>query len=153
MRLKSLGITAAGCAALLFLAMGPLTAADAPSAVKAPDSITMESKIYKKHTKGLVTLSHKKHAENKDISCTQCHHVYKDGKNIWKEGNPVQKCEACHTETGKPPKDMKKAEVVSKYHKEALHANCKDCHKKMVDKNSDMGKALKGCNGCHPKKK
>ena len=153
MRLKSLGVVAAGCAALLFVAMGSLTAADAPAVVKAPDSITMESKIYKKHTKSPVTFSHKKHAEYKGITCDQCHHVYKDGKNTWKEGDAVQKCEACHTETGKPPKEMKKADAINKYHAEALHANCRGCHKKMIDKDSDMGKALKGCTGCHPKTK
>ena len=152
MRLKSLGIIAASCTTWLFLASGSLTASDAPAVVKAPDTITMESKIYKKHTKKPVTFSHKKHAEHEGISCTDCHHVYKDGKNVWKEGDHVDKCEACHTETGKPPKDMKKAEKIKKYHKEALHENCKTCHKKMVDKNSDMGKALKGCTGCHPKK-
>ncbi|SPD74255.1 Cytochrome c, class III [uncultured Desulfobacterium sp.] len=152
MRLKSLGIIAAGCSALLFLAMGPLTAADAPAVVTAPDTIKMESKIYKKHTKGVVTFSHKKHAEHKGVSCTDCHHVYKDGKNTWKQGDPVQKCDACHTETGKPPKEMAKKDVIAKYHKEAVHENCKSCHKKMVDKNSDMGKALKACTGCHPKK-
>lgn len=137
--------------AILFLAVGSLIAAD------VPDTITMESKVYPKHTKGLSTFSHKKHADHKDIGCADCHHVYKDGKNVWKEGDEVQKCEACHSEPAKPKGDktkMSKAEKIKKYHKDALHANCKGCHKKMLDKTSEPGKTLlKGCNGCHPKKK
>jgi len=132
--------------ALLFLTVGSLTATD------IPDTITMESKVYKKHTKGLVTFSHKKHADNKDINCDACHHVYTDGKNTWKEGDPVKKCGECHKDTGKPPKDMDKAEKIKKYHKEAIHENCKGCHKDMIDKNSKIGKELKKCTGCHPKK-
>jgi len=48
---------------------------------------------------------------------------------------------------------MSKAEKIKKYHKDALHGNCKGCHKKMIDKESEMGKALKKCSGCHPNKK
>jgi hypothetical protein len=136
--------------AMLFLTVGSLTAND------VPDNITMDSKIYPKHTKKNVTFTHKKHADHKDIGCADCHHVYEDGKNTWKEGDEVQKCEACHTEPAKPKGDktkMSKAEKIKKYHKDAIHANCKGCHKKMIDKESEMGKALKKCSGCHPNKK
>ncbi len=139
--------------ALLFVLVGTLTAADKP---EAPENITMNSKVHPKHTKKLVTFSHKKHADHKDIGCADCHHVYKEGKNIWKEGDPVQKCEECHSEPKKPKEDktkMTKAEKIKKYHKDAIHANCKGCHKKMIDKESEMGKTLlKGCKGCHPLK-
>lgn len=147
---KTMGLLTMICTALLFLAVGSLTAAD------APDTITMESKIYSKHTKGLVSFTHKKHADYEGIGCSDCHHVYKDGKNIWKEGEAVQKCEECHSEPAKPKGDktkMSKADKIKKYHKDALHANCKGCHKKMIDKKSEMGMALKKCTGCHPKKK
>ena len=53
---------------------------------------------------------------------------------------------------GKAPKGMKKAEKIKEYHKDALHANCKGCHKKMIDKNSEFGKKISKCTGCHPKK-
>jgi len=143
---KFLIVLTVGFSALLFLTVGSLTATD------IPDKITMDSKIFKKHTKGLVVFPHKEHAEHEGITCTDCHHVYKDGKNIWKEGDPVQKCDECHKKTGKPPKDMKKAEKIKEYYKDAVHENCKGCHKKMVDKNSEMGMKLKKCDGCHPKK-
>ena len=137
-------------AALLFVTVGSLTATD------VPDTIIMDSKVYPKHTKKNVTFTHKQHADHKDIGCADCHHVYKDGKNIWKEGDAVQKCEECHKEPAKPKGDktkMSKAEKIKKYHKDAIHANCKGCHKKMIDKESEMGKNLKKCSGCHPNKK
>ena len=145
---KALSFLTVFMTAVLFLTVGSLIAAD------APDTITMESKVYPKHTKGLVTFSHKEHVDHKDIGCTDCHHNEKGDKNTWKEGDEVQKCEACHPKVGKPPKGMKKTEKVKEYHKEALHKNCKGCHKEMIDKDSEMGKTLlKGCTGCHPKKK
>ncbi len=144
---KSLSVLMVGLIGLLFLTVGSVTAAD------VADTITMDSKVYPKHTKKVFPFTHKKHADHKDIGCADCHHVYKDGKNTWKEGDEVQKCEACHKEVGKPPKGMDKAEKVKKYHKNAIHENCKACHKKMIDKNSDMGKKLKKCSGCHPSTK
>ena len=40
--------------------------------------------------------AHKRHAIDFQISCGECHHVYEDGQNIWKEGMPIQKCSECH---------------------------------------------------------
>ena len=144
---KALGKVTIVLTALLFMMVGSLIAAD------APDTVTMDSKVYSKHTKKLVTFSHKGHADHKDITCDNCHHVYEDGKNVWKEGDVVEKCEACHTKTGKAPKGMKKAEKIKEFHKDALHANCKDCHKKMVDKESELGKKMRKCTFCHPSEK
>ncbi|MCK4729400.1 MAG: cytochrome c3 family protein, partial [Desulfobacterales bacterium] len=96
------------------------------AAQQAPDNITMESKAYKKHKKALVNLSHKKHNVDYAIPCADCHHVYKDGKNEWKEGDEVQKCEACHTEAKAPkakegePK-LSKEEKIKKYMYSAIH--------------------------------
>ncbi len=154
MNRKSLSLLTISFTALFFLLVGILIASDKPD---APDTITMDSKVYPKHTKKLVTWSHKTHADNKDIGCADCHHVYKEGENVWKEGDPVQKCEECHSEPKKPKGDktkMSKAEKIKKYHNSAIHANCKGCHKRMIDKESEMGKTLlKGCKGCHPLKK
>ena len=49
-----------------------------------------------KRTKVAVELTHKKHAEDHKVACAECHHVYKDGKNTWKQGDKVQKCSECH---------------------------------------------------------
>jgi uncharacterized membrane-anchored protein len=122
---------------------------------QAADCMTLNSKVYAKHKKALVTFTHKKHNVDYKIACTDCHHVYKDGKNVWKEDDEVQKCEACHSEA-KAPKAKKgepklsKAEKIKQYHYDAIHENCKGCH-------SDLKKAGKptgptACKDCHPKK-
>jgi hypothetical protein len=129
---------------VIFLAVG------VPTATDVPDTIKMESKVYPKHTKPLVTLSHKKHNVDYKIACTECHHVYKDGKNIWKEGDQVQKCEACHSEPKKPKGDktkMEKAEKIKKYHYDAIHANCRDCHKELQKEKKPAGPVT--CVKCH----
>jgi hypothetical protein len=83
--------------------------------------------------------------------------VYKDGKNVWKEGDEVQKCAACHSEAKAPkPKEgepkMSKAEKIKKYYYSAIHENCVGCHKA----NKKKGMASPGptaCKECHPQKK
>ena len=145
MKLKAFSIPTVLLTVLLLLMVGSLSATD------VPDTVTMDSQVYTQDTRAPVTFSHKGHAEHKDIGCVDCHHVYEDGKNVWKEGDEVQKCEACHQNTEKPPQGMKKADKIKEYHKEALHANCKDCHKKMIDKESELGQKLKKCTGCHTK--
>ncbi len=122
---------------------------------KGPESITMESKVFKKHKKALVTLSHKKHNEEYKIACDDCHHVYEGGKNVWKEGDKVQKCSECHKEAKAPrakkgePK-MKKADKIKNYFYSAIHENCVACHKAEKKKGKTAPAA---CKDCHPKKK
>ena len=137
-------------------------------ASSVPDVIPLNDPAYKKHTKGIVQFEHKKHWDDYSreypefypSKCGECHHD-KDGKPLTelKDGDSVQKCIECHKETGKKPKGekLKKAEKIKKYHKEALHANCKGCHKKfnkkMGYKNNDPKAAPNTCKSCHPKKK
>jgi hypothetical protein len=116
---------------------------------KGPETITMDSKVYAKHTKALVTFSHAKHNVDYKIACTECHHVYQDGKNVWKEGDEVKKCDSCHT-GAKAPKEpaLSKAEKIKGYHYSAIHENCKGCHKVAMKE----GKAAPTkCTECHPK--
>ena len=117
-------------------------------ATQAPDSITMESKVFPKHKKALVTLSHKKHNVDYKIACNECHHVIKEGNNVWKEGDAVQKCCECHTEAKAPAGDKSsKEEKIKKYYYSAIHANCVGCHKAV----KKPGAPTK-CAECHPKK-
>jgi hypothetical protein len=119
-----------------------------------PDEVVIKATLWTDHTKSPVMLSHKKHAEEYKVSCTDCHHVYKDGKNTWKEGDKVQKCQECHNEPTikgekKLPKDKQKLNL-----KLAFHNNCQGCHKKL--KKADKTKYAKiptTCIKCHPKKK
>ena len=130
------------------------------AAQQAPDTITMETKVYKKHKKSLVTLTHKKHNVDYKIGCADCHHVYKEGKNTWKEGDKVQKCDAkgCHDKAKAPKakegeKKLKRKEKASQgFHYSAIHENCVGCHKDL--KKADKTKAVPTkCAQCHPKKK
>ena len=124
-------------------------------AADAPENIEMKSPVFKKHKKAIVTLSHKKHAEDYKIPCADCHHVYKDGKNVWKEGDKVQKCTECHKEAKAPkakkgdPK-MSKADKIKNYYYSAIHENCVACHKAEKKKGKNAPSA---CKDCHPKKK
>jgi hypothetical protein len=124
-------------AGLVFFAVEALWAA----AVTAPPTdITINNTAYKNDTKGPVLFHHSKHSKDYKAACTECHHVYKDGKNVWKEGDDVQKCSVCHD----PEKDQGKAVKLQA----AFHNNCKDCHKKS---GKDTAPSTK-CNGCHAAK-
>lgn len=121
-----------------------------------PDMIKMKTDAYKKHTKGIVDFSHKKHSDDYKIGCGECHHD-KDGKplNNLKKGDDVQKCVACHSKPGelkgKEAKGKSDAEK-RQYHANALHDNCIDCHKKYNRENKTRS-APQTCTQCHPREK
>ena len=144
--MKKLSLLVFGLAALAIV----LLCAAVQATQEASDTIIMNSGVYAKHTKALATFNHKKHNADYKIACNECHHVYKDGKNVWKEGDEVQKCEACHSEASLP-KGEKCApeEKIKRFHKDARHANCKGCHKTIED--PEKKKALTKCTTCHPK--
>lgn len=139
---------------------------------KVPETVTMHSKLWDTavnvvggheiHGKQYQDFSfgHKKHAEDYKIACTDCHHTYKEGKNVWKEGDPVKRCEECHTIV-----DLaKKKDPMSLYF--AYHTNCVGCHKALMKEYKKEAKAAKaagkpkpkkpkvpvGCTKCHKKK-
>ncbi len=128
------------------------------------DMIKMENKAYEKHKKGIVMFSHKKHVDEYKAGCGDCHHDdnNKPLDNL-KEGDEVQNCIACHKLPGEIPTALKKkfkekkvpkAEQKKKkleYHAEALHYNCRDCHK-AFNKKTKTKKAPTTCTKCHPKK-
>jgi hypothetical protein len=118
---------------LFFLATGVLTAAE------PPEKIVINNKGYTKDQKGPVNFNHLKHSKDYKAACTECHHEYKDGKNIWKEGDAVKKCVSCHD----PEKTQDKIPKLQT----AFHTNCKDCHKKS---GKDTAPSTK-CNDCHAK--
>lgn len=123
---------------MLFLTVGILTAADVPNEVLIENS-------YSKDKKGPVKFSHNKHHVDYKIACTECHHEAKDGKQVaWKDGDPVQKCSACHNpEKGEKGDPMKL--------QNAFHKNCKNCHKALEKEGKKTG-PFKKCNDCHEKK-
>lgn len=127
---KKLTIVAVAAALLgLVFITGPAAAAE------VPDEVSLHDPAFGEHKKGPVKLHHKKHSEEYKLSCIECHHEYQNGKNVWKEGDPVKKCSACH--------DVEKREGKKDKLKNALHKNCKECHRK-------AGKGpFKKCNECH----
>jgi cytochrome c553 len=120
---------------------------------KAPDVIDISSpKVWPNPTKKNLPFSHKKHSEEYKVTCVDCHHDYKDGKNIWKEGDPVQKCEACHTDAtikdvNKLPPEQQKLNLNL-----AFHNNCRGCHQKIKKENKDSLIPV-ACTGCHAAEK
>jgi len=121
-------------AGVIFFTVGILAAADA---VKSPEKVTINNEVYKSDKKGPVELSHAKHVKEYKAVCTDCHHEYKDGVNVWKEGDAVKKCVSCHD----PEKTQDKAAKAQM----AYHNNCKDCHK---NSGKDTAPSSK-CNDCH----
>jgi hypothetical protein len=120
-----------GCSVLI--TSGILTAAD------SPEEIIIEGKTYKSDKKGPVKFSHSKHNTDYGLACTECHHTYKDGVNVWKTGDEVKKCDQCH--------DVEKTEGNVKKLMTAFHDNCKNCHK---GKNTEGKNAPdKKCEDCH----
>jgi predicted CXXCH cytochrome family protein len=121
----------------LFAVAGTLIATD------SPDEINIKSDAFTTYKKGPVKFTHKKHNVDYKTACTECHHVYKEGKNVYKEGDPVQKCSACH--------DPIKSEGNVKKLMLAYHKNCQGCHKELEKAGKNTGPTKK-CNDCHEKK-
>ena len=145
-----------------------LVAAAVIYAKNVPDVIKLEDPAYEKHKKGVVEFTHKKHQDDYakqypefyKNGCGECHHDEDDKplSNL-KEGDDVQKCIECHKIPAEAPKGKKakkklsKKEKIRDYHAEALHANCRGCHKKYNKKYKPKQKAPTTCTKCHPKKK
>ena len=133
-----------------------------------PEMIKLQDPAYEEHKKGVVDFSHKKHQDDYakkypeyyKNGCGECHHN-KDGKPLskLKEGDDVQKCIECHKIPAEAPKGKKakkklsKKEKIKDYHAEALHANCRGCHKEYNKKYKPKQKAPTTCTTCHPKQK
>ena len=125
-----------------------------------PNVIELKTPKYDKHKKKVVKFDHRKHQEDYrqkypevfQNSCGECHHDQNNQprKNL-KAGMDVQKCIECH----KIPEHVegKKAKKLSdkekrQYHANALHENCKACHKK-INKTTGKKAAPTTCKKCH----
>lgn len=129
------------------------------------DVVKMDNPAYKKHKKQIVTFSHKKHNEQYKAGCGECHHDA-DNKPLdnLKMGDDVKNCIDCHKKPGEIPGKIKKEFKAKKtpkaeqkklklaYHAEAIHYNCKGCHKAYNKKNKTKAAPVT-CSKCHPKKK
>jgi len=127
----------------LFL-IGSLISGTGLRANDVPEEITIDNEGYNAKRRGPVTFDHSTHAYDYDIACKECHHTYEDGKNIWEEGDPVNKCIECHdpNESDGPIKNLRLS----------FHRNCKTCHKDMAKEGITEDAPFKKCSGCHEKK-
>ncbi len=146
----------------IFFFTGLLCATNPPK-LKAPADLTvikiinevLEMNSAYPHKKGLVPFTHSKHINEYNTVCGECHHDDKgqplDGLKM---SDDVQSCFDCHSKPGERPKGKKpklsKNERLE-YHAEALHYNCKGCHKSYNKKNKTRV-APTICKKCHSKK-
>jgi hypothetical protein len=110
-----------------------------PAVQGIADVIMIDNQGYESDNKGPVKFSHLKHSKEYRASCVECHHLYQDGKNIWKEGDHVNKCVACHD----PAEEKEKAVKLQS----AFHNNCRDCHTKASQEGKNA--PYKKCSECH----
>ncbi len=120
------------------------------------DEIKMENKAYTKRQYKTVMFTHKKHAEEYEASCGECHHDEDNKPLDLKEGDDVQNCIECHKIPGyikgKKAKGLTR-EQKREYHANAIMDNCRGCHRKF---NKEKGYKTKNekaapttCKKCH----
>ena len=154
-------ITGIVAAAFLFAAVGLYAASN------VPDVIKMDNKAYKKHKRPIVDFNHLKHAEAYaekhpefyKNGCGECHHD-ENGKPLagLKSGDDVKSCMECHSKPGelkgKKAKGLSKKQKLE-YHANAIHDNCRGCHRSYNKKNKlkskSPGYAPTTCKKCHVK--
>ena len=144
------------------------TATNNYAGTKVSDVLRLQDKSYKKHKEHIVVFQHRKHQEeyrkkNPELfksTCGECHHD-DDNKALTrlKEGDNVKACIECHKKAdyidGKDAKRLSEKEI-REYQANAMHDNCKECHKKFNKKkglkSKDKGYAPGTCKTCHSKK-
>ncbi len=119
-----------------------------------PAVIAMNSPEYE-HKKAIAQLSHQAHVDKYGYGCGDCHHD-ENGEPLTelKKGDEVARCIECHDKPGEPPKgrgapDLTPEEELQ-FHAEAVHVNCRDCHKKYNDEHGTRD-APTSCSKCHIK--
>jgi hypothetical protein len=127
----------------VFLSCLVVTGLYADDEQEVPEEIVINNEGYKTNRKGPVTFTHLDHVENYDVTCQECHHEYEEGKNIWEEGDYVNRCAECH--------DMNESDGEVKNLRLSFHMNCKTCHKKAAEEGISEDAPYKKCSGCHEK--
>ena len=112
--------------------------------------VQIENRGYEKDKMGPVTFQHRKHEfkymnlDGKRIGCTECHHEYVDGENVWTEEEDVKSCGTggCH--------DRLKTEGDKQYKlRNAFHRKCKICHRDVRKAGKSEVAPYKKCSSCH----
>ncbi|OGP75632.1 MAG: hypothetical protein A2Y80_07010 [Deltaproteobacteria bacterium RBG_13_58_19] len=128
----------AGALVLLWGTMGALGALEARlGPTEPPKASFLVIDTGKPRQKPPVWFSHQRH-EEKRVACERCHHEYQGKRNIWRQGQPVKKCQACH---GLAPQ-ARRPDL-----KNALHRQCKGCHLQLRQQQRAAGPIT--CRDCH----
>ena len=94
------------------------------------------------------------------VGIGECHHDEKNQPlDSLQMGDNVQNCIECHKIPGEKPKGKDAPKLTRQqeleYHAEAIHDNCRGCHKAHNKekglKSKDPGYAPTSCKDCHPK--
>lgn len=139
-----------------------LLAAGIQAVTTVQDVIKLETTAYENHKEPVVVFSHREHQEKYTqtypeffkAGCGECHHD-KNNKPLkkLKAGDDVKKCIECHQKAsyvkGKKAKGLSKKQKLA-FHANALHENCKDCHRE-VNKKTARKTAPVTCKSCHLK--
>ncbi len=139
--------------AIAFFLGGFVCNSSATEVDKGPADMVLETVKDKDKKKKVSPFPHFKHQET--ISCGDCHHGGEPGNQTpYVEGMKIEKCEACHYKGSGMPSKKDKAKKIAKLHtyKDAAHANCKGCHKKMKKEKPELKTKWKKCLPCHVKK-
>jgi hypothetical protein len=120
---------------LLLGALGVLGAGMPAS--EAPESVRLKIAAGGA-AKAPVLFSHRLH-EARSLPCQACHHDYRAGRNIWRQGMPVDRCQTCH---GLTPRADNRLDL-----KEAFHRQCKGCHLELRQRRYQAGPT--DCRDCH----
>lgn len=100
--------------------------------------ITIENPVFKTKSRPAVVFSHGSHMSIEDVSCSDCHHRYENGRNVidpneLNDSNKSIYCSHCHNK----PSSLKRS----------YHRLCIGCHDSMIKKNKAAGPRL--CGECH----
>lgn len=132
-----------GPKALLITVAAALTFISSSSLRAQPDKVVLGlSGIPGGKTRPAVTFPHNRHVEA-GLSCKDCHHLYKDGKNVLDEGTLEEgkeniRCSGCHG-----PKSQFNLE-------RAFHKQCIGCHRTYWREKKKTGPRF--CGECHVRK-
>lgn len=121
----------------LFLGILGLLGAHAGVLTEPPATSLLKMPLPGASRKPPVGFSHRLH-ETRRVACTQCHHEYEGRRNVWRQGQPVQRCQACHS---------LKPEVRRPDLKNAFHRQCKGCHLRLKQQGRPAGPVE--CRNCH----
>jgi hypothetical protein len=109
----------------------------ASSVIAQEEVLKLEHQAFGDRQRPAVTFSHAKHYET--IACTECHHFYEKGENVWDESRETN-CAACH---------RLKTEERKMGLMKAFHENCVGCHRKA--KPAEGKTVPVTCGECHVK--